>query len=193
MGRDMVRMARELASTAHARQVDKAGAPYIEHPRRVAARVAGDELAGAQVRDELAVAVAVAWLHDVVEDTDVTAEVLRAAFPEEVVAAVLALTRRVGEELDVYYARVAANPLALRVKRADIADNTDPARTAALTTSTRERLAAKYAHAVAALDALVAGEQRVTGGQLVAGEQSGTAAGDAGGAPSTEPVAAAGV
>lgn len=184
-------MARELASTAHARQVDKAGAPYIEHPRRVAARVAGDELAGAQVRDELAVAVA--WLHDVVEDTDVTAEVLRAAFPEEVVAAVLALTRRAGEEPDVYYARVAANPLALRVKRADIADNTDPARTAALTTSTRERLAAKYAHAVAALDALVAGEQRVSGGQLVAGEQSGTAAGDAGGAPSTEPVAAAGV
>jgi ADP-ribosyl-[dinitrogen reductase] hydrolase len=56
--------ARELATTAHAGQVDKVGAPYIEHPARVAGRVraAGDG-EDAEV---------VAWLHDVVEDTEIT-------------------------------------------------------------------------------------------------------------------------
>ncbi|PPK92646.1 HD domain-containing protein [Kineococcus xinjiangensis] len=151
MGTDLVAAARELAASAHAGQVDKAGAPYLSHPERVAARVA------AQVPSGPAEAVAVAWLHDVVEDTSVTAEELRAAgFPERVVAAVLALTRVPGEEPDTYYARVAADPLALRVKRADIADNTDPARVAALDGATRERLAAKYAHALAVLDELSA-------------------------------------
>ena len=147
---DLVARARALATSAHAGQVDKAGAPYITHPERVAARVAGGTPTGTHDDAE---AVAVAWLHDVVEDTAVTAADLAAAgFPGTVVAAVLALTRAPGEDPDGYYARVAADPLALRVKRADIADNTDPARVAALDPATRERLAAKYAHALAVLD-----------------------------------------
>ena len=62
-------------------------------------------------------------------------------------AAVLALTRRVGEPEPDYAARVAANELAMVVKRADLADNTDPARTALLDEETRVRLAAvSYTH-----------------------------------------------
>lgn len=61
-GRDVFRpRRRSIIAAAHRGQVDKAGQPYITHPARVAARVAGDENA-----------VAAAWLHDVVEDTGLT-------------------------------------------------------------------------------------------------------------------------
>ena len=115
---DLAARAETLARAAHAGQVDKAGAPYAAHPARVAAAVPGDPLAEAA-----------AWLHDVIEDTGTTLADLRAeGFPEPVLAAVDALTRRADEERDAYYARVAADPLALRVKRADIADNSGPER-----------------------------------------------------------------
>lgn len=139
MGR-ISEVAEAMARTAHAGQVDKAGQPYITHPARVANRVAGDEHA-----------VAVAWLHDVVEDTPVTLTELAAQFPPQVVAAVDAITKRAGETRDDYYERVRAVPLAQRVKRADLADNSDPDRLAVLDAATQERLAGKYAHARAVL------------------------------------------
>lgn len=138
MHRDSVELAKAIAERAHAGQVDKAGAEYIAHPRRVAeiARSYGSS-------DE---AIAAAWLHDVLEDTSVTADDLRrAGIPEEVIAAVESVTKRSGERLEDYCARVRANPLALRVKRADLDDNTDLRRIAALPEKTRQRLAAKYA------------------------------------------------
>ncbi|UVS79751.1 HD domain-containing protein [Actinokineospora sp. UTMC 2448] len=134
---DAVRIARE----AHDGQVDKSGRPYIGHPLRVMAAVDGEHERMAAV------------LHDVIEDTPVTADDLRAAgCPDEVVTAVVALSKVDGEDQDAYLARVAANPLAVTVKRADIADNTAPARMAALDQATRARLAAKYAAALAFLD-----------------------------------------
>lgn len=132
--------AEAIARAAHVDQVDKSGRPYIEHPARVAARVHGNELLEA-----------IAWLHDVVEDTDVQLVDLQSQFPLEVVDAVDAITHRSGEPRADYYARVARNPLARRVKEADIDDNTDPARTALLDDATRARLAAKYAAAREAL------------------------------------------
>lgn len=76
MGRSIAKLAEQIAAAAHDGQVDKAGQPYIAHPARVAARVAGDERA-----------VAAAWLHDVVEDTDVTLADLEQTFPADVTAA----------------------------------------------------------------------------------------------------------
>jgi len=140
--RSLAALAEEIAAAAHRGQVDKAGQPYITHPARVAARVAGDENA-----------VAVAWLHDVVEDTAVTLVDLEESFPAEVTTAVDALTRRPGEAPAAYYARVRAVPLALTVKLADMADNSDPQRLARLDAATRERLIAKYARARAELTA----------------------------------------
>lgn len=134
---DYVQTAAKIARDAHSGQVDKAGAEYITHPERVAERVlrAGGSPA----------AVAVAWLHDTLEDTPVTAADLQAeGIPQKVIDAVDAVTKREGEGLEDYCARVAANPLALKVKEADLADNTDPARVAALPEDTRQRLAAKY-------------------------------------------------
>lgn len=133
-----VRIAENIARINHAGQVDKSGIDYITHPERVAAGVAQ--------RGGNTEAIAAAWLHDVLEDCDVSAaELALAGIPATVIEAVQAVTKIDGESLQDYCARIAANPTALAVKRADLADNTDAARTALLPAEMRERLAAKYA------------------------------------------------
>lgn len=134
----------EWAASAHSGQVDKIGEPYIGHPRRVS--IAVYEATGS---DE---ATAVALLHDVVEDTPVTLDQLRGTgFPERVVEAVDAISKRKGEGFDAYYERVKANDLALVVKWHDVADNADPRRLAKVAPDTQERLRAKYERARAIL------------------------------------------
>jgi hypothetical protein len=67
----------------------------------------------------------VAVLHDVIEDTSVTADDLRqAAFSEQVVAAVLCVTHRKDEPYADYVVRCRGNEVARRVKLADLEDNT---------------------------------------------------------------------
>lgn len=141
MDNELVDTARRLAEQHHAGQVDKAGEPYIGHVLRVAAGV----------EDHGPAAVAAALLHDIVEDTAVTAaDLADAGIPAEVIEAVVLLTKT-GGPLDDYHARIRAHPLATAVKLSDIADNSDPARLAALDPATRERLERKYAKAAAAL------------------------------------------
>lgn len=131
-----------LARTAHTGQTDKAGRPYIEHPLRVIRRVEG-------AYEQMAAA-----LHDVLEDTPTTADDLRAAgCPEPVITAVVALTKEPGEPLANAMARAAADPIAHAVKRADIADNSDPGRLGLLDTATAARLRRKYADSIRLLDA----------------------------------------
>lgn len=134
-------LAEWVARQAHEGQVDKNGDPYIGHPQRVAGRVQGD------------VPKAVAWLHDVLEDTYLDEDDLLYAvgFPAQIVNAVVALTHLPNEPNVHYWKRVRANQVARMVKRADIADNTDPQRMALLDKATRERLSRKYALALAAL------------------------------------------
>lgn len=140
-GEALVNAARDIARAAHDGATDKAGKPYIGHPARVAARLDGHESKAA------------GWLHDVLEDTPLTTDELRAkGFPTPVIEAVVAVTHFPGEPHDRYYARIrAAGELALRVKLADIADNADPARLALLDAPTRHRLQDKYEHARVAL------------------------------------------
>jgi (p)ppGpp synthase/HD superfamily hydrolase len=134
--------ARQLAMNAHAGQTDKAGADYYRaHVADVAHRVGDDPTLRT-----------VAYLHDVVEDTFWTLDDLAlVGFPGEVVAAVDAITHRPNEDRLAYYARVKANPLALPVKLADVASNSDPDRLALLPPSTRTRLIEKYEQAKATL------------------------------------------
>jgi hypothetical protein len=129
--------AKEIAHRAHAGQVDKAGRPYIEHVARVAARVADDPEAEA-----------VAWLHDVAEDHPEYYALIGELMPIPILVAVHLLDRNVNGD---YYGRIAANPIALRVKLADIADNADESRLALLDEKTAARLRRKYARAIAAL------------------------------------------
>lgn len=135
--------ASELAARAHAGQVDRAGRPYTEHVFAVR-----DLLAGHGERAQIA-----GVLHDVLEDTGLTAGDLRAlGCPEEALRAVLAVSRRPGEAYDDLIARAAADPLGRLVKLADNAHNSDEARLAALPAEQRERLRAKYARARAVLE-----------------------------------------
>lgn len=134
--------AERIATEAHAGQADKSGRPYIEHPRRVAAWAARLN------PDVPAAVVDAAWLHDVLEDTALTRDDLAArGISPEAIAMVEALTKRDGEPPEAYFARVLACPGALEVKRADLADNTDPDRLGRLDDATRSRLEAKYAAA----------------------------------------------
>jgi (p)ppGpp synthase/HD superfamily hydrolase len=135
-----VTTARTIATTAHLGQVDKLGADYIDHPRRVAERLS-DPLEQAT-----------AWLHDVLEDSDVSpSDLLAAGIPGGVVTAVVLLTRTDAVSSGDYYAAIRANPIALAVKRADIADNLEPWRVEQLDFSLQERLAVKYGKALEAL------------------------------------------
>lgn len=134
-----------IATAAHAGQTDQSGHDYITHPARVARRVA-DVLGSSHP------AVAVAWLHDVLEDTNTSAEQLTSAgATTEQLTAVLALTHAPNEPHRDYLARVASSELALVVKLADIADNSDLHRLAALDGPTRTRLTAKYERALRVL------------------------------------------
>jgi len=109
----------EIAASAHAGQVDKAGQPYILHPLRVMLRV--------DTPDERMAAV----LHDVVEDTSITLEQLVAeGFPAAVTEAVTALTKLPGEDRIAAAHRAAANAIARIVKLADNTENMDLSRIA---------------------------------------------------------------
>lgn len=131
----------QFARRAHEGQLDKSGRPYIAHPLRVMGYVRGEH--------ERMTAV----LHDVVEDTEVTLDDLTAVgCPAEVLAAVEAITKRPGESQEDYLTRVLADPIALVVKRADIADNMSPDRMSRLDPATQERLRAKYEAATRHLD-----------------------------------------
>lgn len=132
--------ARRVASEAHDGQTDKAGRAYVRHPIRVAARLDDPD---AQV---------VAYLHDVLEDTRVSVDDLRGAgVTERQLEAVIAITHPPGLDDETYWRSVRAVPLARIVKIADIADNTDPRRTARLDGETAVRLRGKYRRALAVL------------------------------------------
>ncbi len=130
-----------IAAEAHAGQVDKAGAPYILHPLRVMMALSTPE--------ERMVAV----LHDVCEDCPGwDFDRLRAeGFPEAVIAGLQAVTRREGEDYESFVRRAARHPIGRRVKRADLADNSDLSRIAEPTEKDRAR-AEKYRRAIAALE-----------------------------------------
>lgn len=131
-----------LASAAHAGQVDKIGVPYVAHVRAVAAGLApfGTELEMAGL------------LHDVIEDTDWTAEQLRAhGVPDRVVDLVEAVTNQPGVPYEEKIRRIATRHDATLLKVADNAHNSRPDRTAHLPGDRRSRLAAKYEAARAVL------------------------------------------
>jgi len=128
----LLNVAIALAHQAHQGQMDKGGHPYIGHPLRVMAAMGDGE------------AKIVAVLHDAIEDSPLRLEDLTAAgFPAVITEALDAITKRSGEAYDDYLQRVMANPLALRVKIADMEDNCDLSRIAQPTPKDYARLA-KY-------------------------------------------------
>jgi (p)ppGpp synthase/HD superfamily hydrolase len=108
-----LRKAIDIATEAHQGQSSKTGGPFIDHVRRVAEHVDGD--------DETLVA----WLHDVVEKGPgwTFGRLREEGFSEIVVDAVDAMSKRDGEDYFDFVRRSITNPLARPVKRADLTDN----------------------------------------------------------------------
>lgn len=113
---DLTERAMVLAYRAHEGQLDKAGIPYIFHPYHLAE----------QMHTEAAVCVAL--LHDVVEDSAVTMAEIAAAFPPEIAEAVRLLTHDKETPYLDYIRALSTNPLARKVKLADLAHNSDESR-----------------------------------------------------------------
>ena len=132
----MVDLALSIATQAHEGQLDKAGVDYIEHPIYVASQVDTEEEK------------AVALLHDVIEDSPVSAEeLLQAGLPETVVTAVHVLTKKKEQDYQTYLETVKKNPLARVVKLADLKHNSNLSRLSSITEKDRERLK-KYKKAI---------------------------------------------
>ena len=72
-------------------------------------------------------------------------------FPDRIKYAVTLLTRCTDYDYATYFAEISGNPIARRVKLADIADNANEGRLALLDEATAARLRKKYAKAVRAL------------------------------------------
>jgi metal dependent phosphohydrolase len=132
----MVDLALSIARKAHEGQLDKAGVDYIEHPIYVASQVDTEEEK------------AVALLHDVIEDSPVSAKgLLQAGLPETVVTAVQVLTKKKEQDYQTYLETVKKNPLARVVKLADLKHNSDLSRLSSITEKDKERLK-KYKKAI---------------------------------------------
>lgn len=116
---DLTKKAMSIAYKQHDGQFDKAGLPYIFHPCHLAEQMGDDELA-----------ICTALLHDVVEDTDMTFDDLsKAGFPDEIISALKLLTHEDGVPyLGKYIEEIKKNPIARKVKLADLSHNSDPTR-----------------------------------------------------------------
>lgn len=135
---DRLRRAISLAAFAHGTQVDKSGELYWWHVLRV----------GISLLPDVDAAI-VGVLHDVAEDTGITGEPLLQCtdYSQEVMTAMYAITHQKWHSYEEYIREVATSPLAIKVKLADLADNSNPERLAKLPTDVRTRLEAKYASA----------------------------------------------
>lgn len=106
-----IERAKQIATEAHKGKTRRGGDPFITHPERIASRV----------EDRLK---PIAWLHDAVEDTDVTLQDLeKEGFPSYIIKAVDLLTHKEGDSNAVYWRKILVNQDAITVKLEDINDN----------------------------------------------------------------------
>ena len=129
---DIVEKSLEIALKAYAGKKDKAGKTYILHPLRIMAKMDTEE------------EMSVALLHDVIEDSETTAQdLMNEGIPLNVVNAVQYLTKIAGENYEQFIDRVLNNKLAVKIKKADIEDNINVLRLTSLNPKDLERIA-KY-------------------------------------------------
>lgn len=111
-GSIMLEKAIEIAVEAHRGQIDKAGKIYILHPMRVMLK--------GKTEEEMIVGI----LHDTIEDTPVTIDMLeKEGFSQPVLDALTCISKKKGEDYDHFISRILSNPLACQVKLYDLEDN----------------------------------------------------------------------
>ena len=110
----LTKKAMKIAFDAHKNQTDKTGLPYIFHPFHLAEQMTDEATACA------------ALLHDVVEDTPITFEQLeKEGFPGEILDALRLLTHDEAVPYMDYVKQIKTNPIAAKVKLADLMHNSD--------------------------------------------------------------------
>jgi (p)ppGpp synthase/HD superfamily hydrolase len=120
-----------IAAQKHCSQFDKGGMPYILHPLKVMHYLKTDDL-------EL---MAIAVLHDVVEDTPTTFKYLAdMGISQRVLDGVRLLTKHPGETNEEYLDGIKTSKDAMLVKLADLRHNTDIRRLKGVTQKDAERL-----------------------------------------------------
>lgn len=114
---DRTKRALMLCFEAHKEQTDKSGLPYVFHPFHLAEQMDDED------------SIVTALLHDVVEDTAYTVEDLREmGFGGAVTDALTLLTHDPAVPYLDYVRNLAHNPLARKVKLADLRHNSDLSR-----------------------------------------------------------------
>lgn len=108
--------AMSIAYKAHHGQFDKSAVPYIFHPIHLAEQMETEEEC------------IVALLHDVVEDTELTIEYLATEFSDDIIQAIKLLTHDDSVPYMDYIKNLKSNPLAKKVKLADLEHNSDTTR-----------------------------------------------------------------
>jgi hypothetical protein len=136
---DSISLAKEIATRAHSGQKDRGGSDYILHPLAVADMVEGE--------DEKVVAL----LHDVLEDTEFSESSIRVLFGDTITDAVVAMTKQPGEAYEDFILRAKQNPIARKVKLADLHHNSDLSRLKEVTQKDLARLD-KYKAAITVLE-----------------------------------------
>ena len=113
----LTKKALRLCFDAHVDQVDKTGMPYVFHPFHLAE----------QMDDEISTVCAL--LHDVIEDTELTSQdLLQMGFPQEVLDVLELLTHDAAVPYMDYVKKISKNPIATKVKIADLLHNSDTTR-----------------------------------------------------------------
>lgn len=128
--------AMQVCFRAHRDQLDKGGMPYVFHPFHLAE----------QMTDENTVVTAL--LHDVVEDSNITLDMLKTmGFDGEIAEALRLLTRDPRISYMEYIESICANPIAKAVKIADLKHNSDLTRLPEVTSADLLRVE-KYTEAL---------------------------------------------
>ena len=135
----LTRLASKIAYRAHEGQTDKAGVPYIFHPIHIAEQMDSEE------------SCIVALLHDVIEDSDITLEILSKYFNDDIITALRVLTKKENDDYVMYIKRVKTNKLATKVKIKDLEHNRDLTRLDEVTDKDRKR-SMKYWEAIRYLE-----------------------------------------
>lgn len=135
----LTRLASKIAYKAHEGQTDKAGVPYIFHPIHIAEQMDSEE------------SCVVALLHDVIEDSDITLEILSKYFDDDIIATLRVLTKKENDDYVMYIKRVKTNKLATKVKIKDLEHNRDLTRLDEVTDKDRKR-SMKYWEAIRYLE-----------------------------------------
>ncbi|MBQ4474060.1 MAG: hypothetical protein IJR36_02375 [Lachnospiraceae bacterium] len=131
------------ACRAHEGQTDKGGRPYIYHPLSVCYILSGISPYDDRLLDDAFFTtpilledeedcdlMATALLHDVLEDTDVTVDVLAGeGFTPQIIDHVLRLTHKKSQRYDYYINSLKGDPQLCRLKIADMLHNSNLKRT----------------------------------------------------------------